>query len=216
MTDTDIVTTPVPPIDVRMQGGISTRSDSADWGAWSTISIPAGASPISFAQRLLPLDRYRHKAQLVVFNGLSGVTNPVPSQPAVPATGVAQQNVNSYPVQVVISPNGATITNVSVNGITVGTAAGTYVVPAFGSISIAYSVATPTWVWSNASSTVGVNPGAFVLVGKKEQVMNNQGAQLQAGRYPIENCQEIWITGDGTNAMVAIVLIERWSSPSDT
>jgi hypothetical protein len=71
------------------------------------------------------------------------------SQPAVPATGVAQQNVNSVPVQVVISPNGATITNVSVNGITVGTAAGTYTVPAYGSISIAYSVATPTWVWSS-------------------------------------------------------------------
>jgi len=84
---------------------------------------------------------------------------PAPSQPAVPATGVAQQNVNAFPVQVVISPNGATITNVSVNGITVGTAAGTYTVPAFGSISIAYTVATPTWVWSNlnAATSAGLN-----------------------------------------------------------
>lgn len=79
-------------------------------------------------------------------------TNPSPSQPAVPATGVAQQNGNAYPVQVVISPNGATITNVSVNGVTVGTAAGTYFVPAYGSISIAYSVAIPTWVWTNANA----------------------------------------------------------------
>jgi hypothetical protein len=70
--------------------------------------------------------------------------------PAVPATGVAQQNPNPFPVQVVITPNGATITNVSVNGITVGTAAGTYTVPAFGSISIAYTVATPIWVWSTS------------------------------------------------------------------
>lgn len=81
-----------------------------------------------------------------------GTTAPIPSQPAVPATGVAQQNVNNYPVQVVISPNGATITNVSVNGISVGTAAGTYTVPAYGSISISYSVATPTWVWSNTNT----------------------------------------------------------------
>lgn len=70
------------------------------------------------------------------------------TSPAVPATGVAQQNPTGQPVQVVISPNGATITNVTVNGVTVGTAAGTYYVPAYGSISIAYSVATPTWVWT--------------------------------------------------------------------
>jgi hypothetical protein len=74
-----------------------------------------------------------------------------PAAPAVPATGVAAQNLNAYPVSVVIGANGATITNVSVNGVTVGTAAGTYLVPAGGSISIAYSVATPTWAWSNAS-----------------------------------------------------------------
>jgi hypothetical protein len=81
------------------------------------------------------------------------VSGPAPSTPnsgSVLATGVAQQNTNTYPVQVVISANGATITNVSVNGITVGTAAGTYTVPAFGSISVAYTVATPTWVWTNA------------------------------------------------------------------
>lgn len=93
-----------------------------------------------------------------LFNAEAPGTNPTPSQPPVPATGVAQQNVNSYPVQVVISPNGATITNVSVNGITVGTAAGTYTVPAYGAISIAYSVATPTWVWSNANAQATASP----------------------------------------------------------
>lgn len=79
---------------------------------------------------------------------------PVPSQPVVPATTVAQQNVNSYPVQVVISAG--TITAVVVNGITVGVAAGTYTVPAYGAISITYSVA-PTWVWSNAGGLYVVN-----------------------------------------------------------
>lgn len=85
----------------------------------------------------------------------------VPAQPAVPATGVAVQNPNTYPVTVVISANGATITNVTVNGLTVGTAAGTYTVPAAGTISIAYTVATPTWVWSNAlgAATPAVTAG---------------------------------------------------------
>jgi hypothetical protein len=71
-----------------------------------------------------------------------------PSQPAVPASGTAVQNPNSYPVTVVISGGAATQT--FVNGILVGGGDGTYVVPAYGSISITYTVA-PTWVWSNAN-----------------------------------------------------------------
>lgn len=74
--------------------------------------------------------------------------------PVVPATGVVAQNINNYPVTVVIGANGATITNVSVNGVTVGTGAGTYIVPSAGSISIAYTVATPTWSWATALFTI--------------------------------------------------------------
>lgn len=70
--------------------------------------------------------------------------------PSVPATGVVVQNVNNYSVNVNINANGATITNVSVNGITVGIAAGNYIVPSAGSISIAYTVATPLWTWTSA------------------------------------------------------------------
>lgn len=86
--------------------------------------------------------------------------------PAVPATGVAAQNPNAYGVSVVISPNGATITNVSVNGVTVGTAAGTYYVPQYGAISIAYSVASPTWVWTSQGSGLLIIP-TFVSVIKE-------------------------------------------------
>lgn len=88
------------------------------------------------------------------------IANPTPAQPAVPATGVAIQNTNPYPVLVVISANGATITNVTVSGQTVGTAAGTYIVPSAGTISIAYTVATPTWVWSDANP-----PATFIPPG---------------------------------------------------
>jgi hypothetical protein len=95
--------------------------------------------------------------QVIPFTGPGPAASP--AQPAVPATTVQAQNVNAYPVQVVIGANGATISNVSVNGVTAGTAAWTYIVPAFGFISIAYTVATPTWVWSNAA------PGAVPVGG---------------------------------------------------
>jgi hypothetical protein len=89
----------------------------------------------------------------------SFTAQPVPSQPAVPASGVAQQNANTYPVKVVIS--GGTVTAVTVNGIQVGSGDGTYLVPAAGSISVTYSVA-PTWAWSNALTGTQLSTGAGV------------------------------------------------------
>jgi hypothetical protein len=52
--------------------------------------------------------------------------------------------------------------------------------------------------------------GAFVLVGHMGQVMNGQGGQLQPGRYPVENSQELWAASDGVNAMIVTVLDERY------
>jgi hypothetical protein len=86
-------------------------------------------------------------------NGLPG-TSPVynpgsvqPVTPSVPASTVAATNPNAFPVSVVVT--GGTLTAVVVNGVQVGTTAGTYIVPGNGTISITYSVA-PTWAWSNA------------------------------------------------------------------
>lgn len=66
--------------------------------------------------------------------------------PSVPATTVPVTNPTGQFVSVVVT--GGTMTNVSVNGVTVGTGAGTYQLPPGGSISMTYSVA-PTWAWSN-------------------------------------------------------------------
>src|SRR5258708_11635365 len=62
--------------------------------------------------------------------------------PAVPASTVAVNNPNGFAVTIVIT--GGTMTAVVVNGVTVGTGAGTYAVPAAGTISMTYTVA-PTW-----------------------------------------------------------------------
>jgi hypothetical protein len=56
----------------------------------------------------------------------------------------------------------------------------------------------------------GAAAGAFVRVGTRAQVMNNAGGQLQPGRYPVENTQELWLAPDGTNAMTVVTLDERY------
>lgn len=86
----------------------------------------------------------------------------VPVTPSVPATTVAVQNNNPYAVTVVIT--GGTMTAVVVNGVTVGAGAGTYIVPAAGSISMTYSAA-PTWAWSAAASSVPASAQGQAIVG---------------------------------------------------
>jgi hypothetical protein len=56
----------------------------------------------------------------------------------------------------------------------------------------------------------GAAAGAFILVGSRGQVQNGQGGQLQPGRYPVENAQQLWVASDGTNAMIVVVLDERY------
>lgn len=118
----------------------------------------------------------------------------------VPATGVAWQNPYAVTTQVVISANGATITNVTVNGITVGTAAGTYYVPAYGAISVAYSVAVPTWVWTgiNIPSTVTslLNPNGRVLL-------------PSVGEYVVPGPDEIWLSAAQYPARVGFTIVRE-------
>jgi hypothetical protein len=67
------------------------------------------------------------------------------STPSVPASGTPVANTSPLPASVVIS--GGTVSNVVVNGVSVGTGDGTYTVPASQSITLTYSAA-PTWTWT--------------------------------------------------------------------
>lgn len=58
------------------------------------------------------------------------------------ATTVASPNPNPVPVSVTIT--GGTVTVIAVNGVVTGQTTGTFTVPAFGSITITYSV-SPTF-----------------------------------------------------------------------
>jgi hypothetical protein len=82
-------------------------------------------------------------------------------------TGVAFSNPYNGTVQAVIS-GGSGITNVSVNGVTVGAAAGTYQVPAHGTLSVAYSTIPTVTVTSSGLLTVGW--GGSVSIGKEHIV----------------------------------------------
>lgn len=64
--------------------------------------------------------------------------------PGVPASTAPVTNTSPLPATVTVS--GGTVSNVSVNGVTVGSGDGTYTVPAGQAITLTYSSA-PTWTW---------------------------------------------------------------------
>jgi hypothetical protein len=65
--------------------------------------------------------------------------------PAVPASGTPVTSTSPLPATVVVT--GGTVSNVVVNGVSVGTGDGTYTVPARQAITLTYSAA-PTWTWT--------------------------------------------------------------------
>lgn len=94
------------------------------------------------------------------------------STPGVPLTTVPLVSTVNQPVQVTIT--GGTMTNVTINGSTVGTGAGTYTLPALGTIVMTYTVA-PTWNWFS----LGVAHQAFSpLIRGDSQAMYFRGTTL--------------------------------------
>lgn len=82
-------------------------------------------------------------------NGTSLDGAPGFTAPSVPASGTPVTNTYALPATVVIT--GGTMTAVVINGVTVGTGAGTYTLPAGQSITLTYTVA-PTWTWTAQSA----------------------------------------------------------------
>lgn len=175
--------------------------------ATAKLTVPAsGADPVRITGR----DETRTTMYLMVENAAGSVSNVLITPPAVPATGVAAQNTTGFPVSVVISANGATITNVVVNGVSVGTAAGTYTVPAYGAISISYTVATPTWTWTE----LGVPSTAPTGIRFDHEVGTltvGQGALVKAGigYQEVKGCQDelFAVSNDGSACTLSILYV---------
>lgn len=90
-------------------------------------------------------------------------TVPVAGAPALPATGVAATNNTGQAVAVTVA--GGTVSAIAVSGTTqsvngVNTIAGTFVVPAGGTITVTYTVAPTTYLWQYGLVTpVLMSPG---------------------------------------------------------
>ncbi len=78
--------------------------------------------------------------------------------PVIPSSG--QPVTNNYHGTVDVTVSGGTLSNVVVNGVSVGTGDGTYRVPAHGQITLTYSVA-PTWTWASSSALVSNSNGVL-------------------------------------------------------
>lgn len=128
---------------------------------------------------------------------VTGITQPTPSQPAVPASTVAVQNTNLYPVLITIS--GGAVTGVTINGASVGNGDGTYLLEPGLPIFITYTSA-PTWVWANANPSVSA-VNAF----PNGRILSNA-----VGEYTVPGGEnEIWFTGNTFPTLVGITIVRE-------
>jgi hypothetical protein len=183
-------------IEQRSYKAVKVATQSPEIFASAVITIAPGA-----VMPVLPLSLYRYRATLIVT-----AANPVPSQPAVPASTVAAQNVNSYPVQVVISGGTATVT--TVNGVTVGAGDGTFTVPAYGSIAVTYTIA-PTWAWSYAGTGT---PGTAVLCKDQGAAIADNGFPIPTGvPLPVHGRAQLYALNPGSTTIQVAVLAELYA-----
>jgi len=117
---------------------------SGDVSAVSKVSAPMNTADVTAIQsQAMERIGLVHDAG-IDFTTLFEDTTSV-SSPGVPATTVPL--ISTYNFSVYVTITGGTMTNVSINGSTVGTGAGTYILPALGTITLTYTVA-PTWSWA--------------------------------------------------------------------
>lgn len=122
-------------------------------GGYDLSGDVASLDKISMPMQLLDVTAMTQKAfqrlkgkrdGAISFTSFLNVNSPTVTSPGVPASGTPVVSTYNFTVRVTIT--GGTVTNVVVNGTSVGTGPGTYVIPAFGSITLTYSSA-PTWNW---------------------------------------------------------------------
>lgn len=102
--------------------------------------------------------------------------------PAVPASGVAVFNTNPQAVTVTVS--GGTVSQIAVNGTNTGLTTGAVVVPAFGFITLTYTVA-PTWTWAGTTGQAVADVYAGTATDPQTPTIDN----IIAGGIPIPSVQ---------------------------
>jgi hypothetical protein len=158
--------------------------------------------------RISGKDLERSEIGLLVETPPGSMASPAVVTPAVPASTVAAQNTNPYAATVVIS-GGTTVTTVSVNGITVGSGDGTYLVPAYGSIAVTYAAA-PTWVWSNPFPTTTA-PSGVRIDHEIANLDSGRGALIKTGLsgYVFLECNDemFAVSNDGSACTLSVIYL---------
>lgn len=197
------------------------RSPAPEFGRWRTFLITSQVGQdlaVPGGRRLANRSLRRHRI-LITVSSSGPVTPAVTAVPSIATSGTAVQNPNGVPVSVTLA--GFTATQVFVNGILVGASNGTYTVPAYGSISVTFTVlGTTATAGIAASSPQPVTDG--VIVGGREEIAallpgGNQPAPnplttyTAGGFLPIgsnlryESQQELWVAYPSSNVAPVIV-----------
>lgn len=82
-----------------------------------------------------------------IIRGVDGINPATIATPAVPAASAAVANTTGVDVDVYIPTGNGVAVEVSVNGTATGRAAGTFFVPAGGTIDLGAYTTAPTWAW---------------------------------------------------------------------
>jgi len=171
------------PINDAAYTAVKVAQEAPEVVATNLVTIPS----LGIGQ-LLPSSPYRYRAFLMLPTP-AGIVNALSliSTPAVPASTINAVNYTNQPYNVTIT--GGTLTAVTVNGQTVGTTAGTYIVPAGGTIAVTYSVA-PTWTWAPVYS-----PAAATVTVSRDQgsALGGLGFTLPSGTImTVQNRAQLW------------------------
>jgi hypothetical protein len=118
---------------------------------------------------------------------------------------------NPYPTPIAatITLNGATIASFTINGTAAGaTAAGTYIIPAGGTFTAAYTIASPTWAWALPAISAGVSAGGATLTFAPA---STQALPFTAGQVlivdPAGTSDVVTVTGTPTATSVPVAAL---------
>jgi hypothetical protein len=200
------------PVRVVSTGARSGKSIGTEFGRWRTYTVANtinNDSATPGAQRLLNRSLRRHRAHILVNTG-GPVIQAAPTLPSIATSGVAVQNTTGNTVVATLA--GFTATQVFVNGVLVGAGNGSYVVPAYGSISATFTVLGTT-TWTGVSAPQPSSDG--VIVGAREEIASGMpmipgrlGGFLDIGtnlRWEVQ--QELWVAYPATNSGPCLVSV---------
>lgn len=155
-----------------------------------------------------------HFREATIFTGgtpTMGAGTKTVSAPGVPASTTPLVNTTGFNAWVTISNGTGTISSVVVNGVQVGTTAGSYYLPSNGTITLTYSAGTVTWTWVQAIvSLVGETAAGNVKSASISKAFSYDVGRIFVGTSGFKSEQ----IEQGYRAMTGSINVEWLSSES--